>query len=110
MEQGGSGRRGDAEGSRTSGEWQSEDLSCRFALDEQSVYLVMAPDADTAGRAMSAVYQSGSSSRVWIWVVVGVGLAFLVCVLGAAVLVLRRRRRPGWPWSPRLPPGGPPAP
>ena len=109
VEQGGSGRRGDAEGSRTSGEWQSEDLSCRFALDEQSVYLVMAPDADTAGRAMSAVYQSGGSSKVWIWVVVGVGLAFLVCVLGLAVLVLRRQRRPGLAAESVVPPGGPPA-
>ena len=85
-------------------------MSCRFALDEQSVYLVMAPDADTAGRAMSAVYQSGGSSKVWMWVGVGVGLAFLVCVLGLAVLVLRRRRRPGLAVESAVPPGSPPAP
>ena len=93
-ERGGSGRRGDAGGSRTSGEWEGGGRSCRFALDGKSVYLVMASDAEVAGQAMPAVYlPSPGPSRVWAWVGAGVGLAFLVLALGLAVLFLRRR----WP-------------
>ncbi len=105
-EKGGSGRRGDAGASRTSGEWEVGDQSCRFALDGESVYLVMAPDAGAAGRALSALYHP--PSRVWVWAVAGAGLAFLIGVLGASVLLLRRRRQTKRAWDPPpVPPDSP---
>ncbi len=92
-ELGGTGRRGSATGDETSGEWESNGRSCRFALDGTSVYLVMASEAGSAARAMSALYQPGEPSKMWVWVSVGVGVALLICVLGLAAILLRRRRR-----------------
>lgn len=107
---GGSGREGDAVGSRTSGEWEGGGQNCRFALDGDSVYLVMASDAETAGRAMSVVYQSGGSSKLWLWVGLGGGLAFLACIVGVGVLLFRRRWLAMPAVGPAVPPGSPPAP
>jgi hypothetical protein len=109
-EKGGSGRRGDAGGSRTSGEWESEDQVCRFALDGQAVYLAMASDAGAAGTAMAAVYQPGGSSKVWAWVGISAGAAVLVGAVVLAVLLARRRRPAAPPAGPVVPPGSPPAP
>ena len=108
-EQGGSGRRGDAEGDRTSGEWESEGQICRFALDGQSVYLAMASDAGAASTAMAAVYQPGGSSKVWLWVGVSAGAAVLVCAVILAVLLRSRRRQATPPAAPVAPPDSPPA-
>jgi len=91
-EKGGSGKRGNAEGSKASARWESEGLSYRFALDGERVHLVIAPDAKTAQKAMAAASGSAKSSNVWLYVGVGVGLACLVCVLGFVVLLVRRRR------------------
>ena len=89
---GGSGKRGKDQGSEASAQWESEGHSYRFALDEGSVYLVIAPDAKTANKAMAAASGSAKSSSVWIYVGIGIGLACLICVFGLVVFLLRRRR------------------
>lgn len=89
-ELGGTGRRGSANGNHTSGEWESDGRSSRFVLDGTSVYLVMASEAGSAGRAMSAIYHR--PSRVWIWALMGAGVFCVTCALIAAEVMARRRR------------------
>ena len=91
-QKGGRGERGEDQGNKASAQWESDGLSYRFALDGESVHLVIAPDAKTAKKAMAAASGSAKSSNVWLYVAVGLGLACLVCVLGFVVLLVRRRR------------------
>lgn len=90
-EKGGSGALGKARGDKASAQWESEGLNYRFALEEGSVYLVIAPDAKTADKAVAAASGADKSSNVWIYL--GIGLACFAGVVAFAVLLLWRRGR-----------------